>query len=438
MKKIFRTSEWKIDASGKSHVTEKLQALIDETAREQGILLLEKGIYLTAPLFLKSNMELRFEDGAVLRGTTEEERWHEIPTRVAGIEMEWYPGILNCDGQEHVTISGNGIVDGQGEYWWEKYWGKDRCGGLRAEYEKKGIRWASDYDCMRARNVLVSNSSDITIQNLTSVSSGFWNFHILYSHQVHIDGVKVTACTKVSPSTDGIDIDSCEDVLVENCEISCNDDNICIKSGRDADGLRVKRPCKNITIQNCKMYEGFGVTIGSELSGGVSGITLKNLTYRGTDCGFRIKSSELRKGYVKDISIDGFDMENVKYLFHIYLDWNRAYSICKIPDNYKGTVPERWKTLLDTSFSYLPNTSVENITVKNVRARMTEDYTGISRAFHMEGYEDMPLRHLSFCDMDILCRETGIIEYAEDICFENVKISVLGKRDAANDVYDNE
>ena len=96
------------------------------------------------------------------------------------------------------------------------------------------------------------------------------------------------------PSTDGIDIDSCDGVVVERCKIACNDDSICVKSGRDADGLRVNRICQNILIQECEILTGSGVTIGSETSGGARNITIRNLKYHGTDCGFRLKSARTR------------------------------------------------------------------------------------------------------------------------------------------------
>lgn len=251
MRKVWKTSEYHIDNTGERLVTEALQALIDETSQAGGILVLEKGTYLTAPLFLKNGMEFHFEEGAVLKGTTDETKIPVIPTRAAGIGMDWYPGVLNCNGQKDVIISGNGTIDGQGEYWWRKYWGDDGKSGMRGEYDKKGLRWACDYDCMRVRNVVIMESSRITLKDITSMRSGLWNIHICYSDNIHVDGIKIASCGGESPSTDGIDIDSCHDVLVENCVTDCNDDSICIKSGRDADGIRVNRPCHDITVQNC-------------------------------------------------------------------------------------------------------------------------------------------------------------------------------------------
>lgn len=437
MKPILKTSDFGIDSSGKELVTEGLQALIDEAAKAGGMVLVEKGAYLTAPLFLKSHMELRLEEGAVLLGTTDESKIPVIPTRAAGIELDWYPGVLNCNGQQDVTISGPGIVDGQGEYWWKKYWGDDQKGGYRKEYDAKGLRWAADYDCMRVRNVMVCESENVTLKEFTSARSGFWNIHVVYSRHVHIDGVHIDACGADSPSTDGIDIDSCAHVLVENCVTSCNDDSICIKSGRDADGYRVNRPCHDITVQNCEIRSGFGVTLGSEVSGGLYNITLRNLTYYGTDCGFRIKSSRVRKGYIKNVLVDGLIMVNVKYPFHFALDWNPGYSVCTLPEGYTGEIKPHWKKLLEQIPEGVPNTQVSDIRIQNVCARREEGYQGISRAFNLEGFADMPIKRVTFENVDLACEEFGIVSYVEDLRFVNTTVTACGKRNEENDNYDN-
>lgn len=434
---VIRTSDKGIDHSGKVLVTEALQSLIDDAAKVHGVAVIEKGTYLTAPLFLKSHVELHFEDGAVLMGTTDESRIPVIWTRVAGIEMNWYPGIINCNGEEDVSITGNGVIDGQGEYWWQKYWGNDGTGGLRREYDAKGLRWAADYDCMRVRNVVIYESENVSIKDITSVRSGFWNIHIVYSRHVHVDGVKVSGCGAHSPSTDGIDIDSCEHVLVENCVTSCNDDSICIKAGRDADGTRVQRPCHDIVVQNCEICAGFGVTLGSEVSGGIYDITIRNLKYYGTDCGFRIKSSLARKGYIRKIFIEDVEMVNVQFPFRFDVSWNPGYSICALPKDYAGDVPKHWEKLLEKIPDGVPNTQISDLVIRNVKAFCEKGYSRTARAFHMQGFPDMPIRNITLENVDVSCSEFGVINYVEDLVMKNVKVSVFGEYTDQNDTYDN-
>lgn len=434
---IFYSSAYGIDNSGTRLVTQQLQELIDETAKVSGKLILETGKYLTASLFLKSNMEFHFEEGAVLLATTDESQYPILPTRVAGVEMDWYPGVLNCNGQSHVTVSGNGSINGQGEYWWNKYWGEDQKGGMRKEYDAKGLRWACDYDCMRVRNVVVMDSREVLLRDFTSNQSGFWNVHICYSSHVHVDGIQIMASGKESPSTDGIDIDSCDHVLVENCVTFCHDDSICIKSGRDADGLRVNRPCHDIEVRNCRILAGFGVTIGSEVSGGVYNITLKNLDYEGTDCGFRIKSSLARRGYIRDVLVDGLKMHNVKYPFHMNLNWNPAYSYCELPKDYQGEVADAWKKLLEQIPDSVPLTEVSDIRIQNVTVWNDDNYKGISRAFHLEGFPTQPINRIHFENMELQCKEFGVLDYVKDISMAQVSVSVSESHNAQNDEYDN-
>jgi polygalacturonase len=114
-----------------------------------------------------------------------------------------------------------------------------------------------DYDCKRVRNMVIMESRDIELSGFDSIRSGFWNIHLCYSENVHVDGLSIY--DNAGPSTDGIDIDSCLNVVVEHCTVACKDDNICIKSGRDADGLRVGRICEDVVIKDCDILTGVGL-----------------------------------------------------------------------------------------------------------------------------------------------------------------------------------
>lgn len=434
---MIYTKDYAIDKSGKTLVTEALQKLIDEASIKKTTLVLSKGIYQTAALFLKSDMVFHFEEGSVLLGTTDETQYTLIETRVAGIDMDWYPGVLNCLHATHVKITGFGTIDGQGAYYWHKYWGKDTKGGMRKTYDEMGLRWACDYDCMRVRNLVVADSTHILLKDFTSKDSGFWNVHVLYSNHIHVDGIKITSEAQESPSTDGIDIDSCQHVLVENCLTSCNDDSICIKSGRDYDGYHKAIPSYDITVRNCQILSGFGVTIGSEVSGGIYDIHLENLTYLGTDCGFRIKSSTARKGYIRDIYINNLNMHNVKYAFHMYLNWNPQYSLCTLPTSYAGNIPKHWEKLLKPLGDGISNTKVENIFISNIKVTMDSDYQGIARAFHIEGFKEVPFKNIVLHNADMVCREFGMINYVENLVFKNAQVRVMDQHNYLNDMYDN-
>lgn len=281
--KIFDPKQYGAVGDGRTPDTKAIQAAIDDAAGSGGIVVLEEGRYLTGSLFLGSNMEFHMKKGAVLLGTTEEKEYPIMDTRVAGIEMKWPVGILNINDQKKVKVTGEGKIDGQGPFWWDKYWGQDTKGGMRKIYDAKGLRWCADYDCRRPRNPVVMNSESVELSGFESVRSGFWNVHICYSRNVHVVGLYIH--DNSGPSTDGIDIDSSSHVVVERCRVACNDDSICIKSGRDADGLRVNRVCEDVMIQNCEIH---------------------------TDCGFRMKSARPCGGVIEDVLVENLEMVNVK------------------------------------------------------------------------------------------------------------------------------
>ncbi len=432
---ILDTKDFKIDKKGQELVTDILQNALDECFSNGGVLIISKGIYLTGPLFVKSNTTLIIKEDAVILGTIDETKYPLINTRVAGIDMDFYPAIINVIDSNNVTIRGLGTINGQGPYWYNKYWGEDMSSGMRKQYDKNNLRWACDYDCLRPRNVLVQNSSKITLSDFTSKDSGFWNVHILYSNNIHIDGIKINSSLKTSPSTDGIDIDSSNDVLIENVITHCNDDSICIKSGRDSDGIKKNISSHHIAIKNCKLYEGFGLTIGSEVSGGIHDIFIENISFIGTDCGFRIKSSSQRKGYIKDIYIKHLNMINVKYLFNIFVNWNPSYSKCELPSSYKGEIKEHYKKLVEPTNG--KNTSISYIDINDVKSTYTKDYKGINRIFNLVGFDDSPLHKLNFENMDIKAKEYGVIENVTYMTISKSDLKYLYEVDVNNNEYDN-
>lgn len=439
MNEIVNVRDYGAKGDGVTSDTEAIQQAINAASQAGGpgrrsLVLVPEGTYLTSSLFLKSHMEFRLEKGAVLLGTTREEEYPIIRTRVAGIEMDWPGGILNANGQEDIKICGPGMIDGQGPYWWNKYWGEDQKGGMRGIYDKQGLRWCVDYDCRRVRNVIVMECRDVELEGFESVRSGFWNVHICYSENVQVRGLYIH--DNEGPSTDGIDIDSSKGVVVEDCTVACNDDSICIKSGRDADGLRVNRVCQDVLIQNCRILKGCGVTIGSETSGGAKNIRIRNLKYRGTDCGFRIKSAKTRGGVIEQILVENLEMVNVRYPFNLCLNWHPAYSYCQIPDSWTGEIPPHWRILSQPVPEEKGIPQVKDVIIRNVTARMEPDYEGPSRAFEVDAFPERPMSNVVLENVEIQAREFGRLAGIQDWKWENVRISAQAQNDEENDQYD--
>lgn len=419
--------------------TAAIQRAIDAAAAAGGgVVTFAPGRYLTGALFVKSHVELRVDRGVELAGVQDESAYPEIWSRVAGIEMLWPSALINVYRQHDVKISGEGVINGQGDHWWNKYWGPDERGGMLKEYDAKGLRWAVDYDCRRPRVILVYDSSDIALEQLTLKRAPFWTVHICYSRQVTIDGIVIRE--NLGPSSDGIDLDSSSEVMVRNCDVDCNDDAICLKSGRDADGLRVNRPTENVVIRDCIVHAGHGLfTIGSETAGGVRNIEVFNLKARGTWIGFSFKSARTRGGIVENISIHDIDMIDVPRPFRFTLNWLPAYSYPQLPPGWTCELPAHWKVLTapvippERGIPEFRNITFSNITVKmgprsasaaapSSSVTMHTPDPLASLAFDIEAHPEKPMRGLHWENIGIEAASAGMIRHARDWTMKNVVV----------------
>nr|WP_207497012.1 glycoside hydrolase family 28 protein [Aridibaculum aurantiacum] len=400
---------------GKTLATPFIQRAIDECAKNGGgTVAFKTGAYLTGSLFLKSNVHLRIDKGVLLRGSTNFDDYPEIDTRIAGIEMKWPAALINVLDQKNVAVTGEGKVDAQGKFCWDKYW------AMRREYEPKGLRWIVDYDAKRVRTFLVQSSEDVTLKGLTFSNAGFWTVQLLYSKYLTVDGVTIRNNEDGhGPSTDGIDVDSSSWVLVENCDIDCNDDDFCLKAGRDWDGLRVNRPTEYVVIRNCIARKGGGLlTLGSETSGGIRHVLAENLVAKGTGNGFHIKSATTRGGVVEDIHFRNVVMDSVGNAFMYTMNWNPTYSYSSLPAGYNyDSLPAHWKTMLqkvEPAEKGIPK--FKNIFVNNVEVKQSK------KAISASGLEQSSLDNFNFTDVNINTANAGEINHAVDWTFKNVEI----------------
>jgi polygalacturonase len=409
----YSVNDYGAKPDGTTVNTSSIQKAIDAAAKDGGTIVFKPGIYLTGALFLKSGTRLQIDDGVELRGVQDLSGYPVMPTRVAGIEMRWPAALINVYEQSNVVISGKGIVDGDGKVWWDKYW-KMR----KEDYEPKGIRWAADYDCQRPRLIQIYKSSSVKLEGLTLKRSGFWTVHVCYSAKVTVDDVTIRNNEGGhGPSTDGIDLDSSTELLVQNCDIDCNDDAICLKAGRDADGLRVNRPSEKIVIRDCTVRGGAaGVTFGSETSGGIRHIEVYGVhVLPGVPNGILFKSASTRGGAIDDINVHDMDMRGVGSVFSVQFNWNPSYSYAKIPDSIK-TYPDYWKVLTEPVPPEKGLPHLRNVRISGIHAKDAKT------AFSVASYQDSPLTNFQFKNIDVEAKTAGSIKNASGWKFDNVHI----------------
>jgi polygalacturonase len=407
--------------------TKAVQAAIDDCAKNGGgIVNFNPGVYTMGSIFVKNNVHLIIDKQVLINGSQNFKDYPEIQTRIAGIETSWPAALINVIDVNNAMVSGQGVINARGKFCWDMYW------EMRKDYDKKGLRWVVDYDAKRVRTLLVQNASNITIQGLTFKNAGFWTVQILYAKYITVDGVIIKNNEDGhGPSTDGIDIDSSSWVLVDHSDIDCNDDNFCIKAGRDWDGLRVNRPAEYIVIKNCIARRGAGlVTLGSETSGGIKHVLATNLYAKNTDNGLRIKSAFTRGGTIEDIYFENSVLDSVKNAYQFNLNWYPAYSYSELPKGYHyDSVPQHWKALLQKvtpAEKGIPH--AKNIFVKNVKI------TNAQNAFVANGYEQSLLENFVFTNCSVQAASLGNLEFTKGWKYNNTIIDVNLKSIKEKDV----
>ncbi|SCD19749.1 Exo-poly-alpha-D-galacturonosidase [Proteiniphilum saccharofermentans] len=413
--RVFNVSSFGAVADGNTLNTKAIQAAIDACERAGGgIVTFSPGNYLTGSIYLKDEVHLKIPQGVTILGSQRIEDYPDIDTRVAGIEMVWPSALVNVIGKKNVRISGKGEIDGQGKPFWDSYW------EMRKEYEMKGLRWIVDYDCKRPRTLLVSESEDVTVQDVTFKRAGFWTIHLLYSRYCTIDGVTIrNNIGGHGPSTDGIDIDSSSYILVENCDIDCNDDNFCLKAGRDADGLRVNKPTEYVVIRHCISRAGGGLfTCGSETSGDIRYVLAHDLKAKGTSVGLRFKSAMNRGGTTQHIYLKNIEMEEVGIAIEATMNWNPSYSYSVLPEEFEGKeLPDHWNKMLqevnppEKAIPFFNNIHLSGIRVSNA-----------TRAFSVEGSELSKMEDFYLSNIRINAQHAGSVRHTKNWRMENVNV----------------
>ncbi|WP_227470173.1 glycoside hydrolase family 28 protein [Massilia sp. YMA4] len=395
--------------------TRAIQAAIDAAAEQGGTVVFPAGTYLSGSIFVKSGVTLRLDKGVTLLGSQDIRDYPVLPTRIAGIEMAWPAALVNVYRQQGAAIEGEGTIDGDGKVFWDSYW------TLRKAHEPRGLRWASDYDARRPRLIQIFDSSRIKVGGgLLLRRSGFWTLHICYSEDVTVDGVVIRNNSDgLGPSTDGIDIDSSRQVLVQHADIDVNDDALCLKAGRDADGLRVARPTQDVIIRDSIVRAAAaGITFGSETSGGFRNIEAYNITVAGkVPVGILFKSARTRGGFGENLRLHDITMNDVPVVLRITMNWNPSYSYAKIPPEVRE-VPPVWRVLATKVPPERGRARFHDVSLWNIRA------TGATRAFEVDGYREVPLRRFSLKNVSIEAREGGWLYDVDRWRFDDTRLTL--------------
>jgi polygalacturonase len=289
---------------GKTLNTKAIQAAIDQCP-PHGVVLIPAGVFVSGALFLKSDMTLEIAEGGVLKGSIDPADYAPfILNRFEGWEMKTYASLLNAGTLDHagpahvrnLSIRGQGTISGGGRTLSDAI--------RRALPGTPGLR-------ARGRLILLMNAENVEVAGLTLEETPCWTLHYVYSENVSLHGLTIRSDVL---NGDGIDPDSSRNSYIFNCTFDTGDDCIAIKSGKNPEGNRIDRPTENVRIFDCAFIRGHGISIGSEMSGGVRGVLVEDCIAGNLLHGFQIKATKDRGNVVEDVTVRDCDLQKISIL----------------------------------------------------------------------------------------------------------------------------
>ncbi len=403
-----------------------------------GVVLVPAGLWLTGPVVMQSNVNLYVSRAAILQFSNDFNQYPLVEGNFEGHVQARNQSPISGDNLVNIANTGKGMIDGSGDVW--RMVGKDRLtenewkkkvasGGLvsadgklwypsaktkKAHEEKlngeitagktlKDFEAIKDY--LRPNLLVLTTCKKILLEGVTFQNSPAWNLHPLLCENLTVRNVFVKN-PEYAQNGDGIDVESCRNVLIEGCTFDVGDDGICIKSGRDEEGRKRGRPTENMVIRNSTVYHAHGgFVIGSEMSGGAKNIFVYNCSFMGTDKGLRFKTARGRGGIVENIYCKDIYMKDI-VSEAIYFD---MYYFTKPPKpGEKVEVPA-----VTEATPQFQNFYIDNIVCN-----------GAEKGIFIRGLPEMSIKNINLNNL-VLKTKTGIeIFEAENINLRNVKVEV--------------
>lgn len=354
-KDSVRITKFGATADGLTLNTKSINSAIDVTSKKGGgVVVIPQGLWLTGPIVLKSGVNLHLQKGALLQFTDDFAQYPLVKGNWEGLPQMRNQSPLSADGATNIAITGLGIIDGAGDAWrmvkkdklTESNWKKLLASGGELSDDKKTwypsassklgstmknpgeittektpAFYESVKDFLRPNLLVFTSCKKVLLEGVTFQNSPAWCLHPLMCEDLTVRNISVKN-PWYAQNGDGIDVESCKNVLIEGSTFDVGDDGICIKSGRDAAGRKRGMPTENVIARNNTVYHAHGgFVVGSEMSGGARNIYVDNNTFIGTDIGIRFKTTRGRGGIVENIWINNTYMKDIvgeAILFDMY------------------------------------------------------------------------------------------------------------------------
>jgi len=409
-----------------------------------GVVLVPKGLWLTGPVVLLSNVNLHLATGATLLFTKDKSQFPLIEANWEGLPQMRNQSPISATGARNIAITGKGIIDGNGDEWravkkdkfTESQWKKKvESGGVLSEDKKtwypsagflKGSKmpanpgmidpekdrafYDSIKDFLRPNLLLLTQCKNILLEGVTFQNSPAWCLHPLMCEQLTVRNIFVKN-PWYAQNGDGIDVESCKNVLIENSVFDVGDDALCMKSGRDAEGRKRGMPTENVIIRGCTVYAAHGgFVIGSEMSGGARNIYVSNCTFIGTDIGLRFKTTRGRGGVVENIFIKDIYMKDIPaeaILFDMYYMAKDPVAMA----GEKRELPKVEAKPVDETTPVFRNFHISNVYC-----------SGAEKGIFVRGVPEMHVQNIVLENMVLQARKGIDVQEASNITFRNITL----------------
>lgn len=421
-----------------------------QTANQQGggVVLIPTGFWISGPITILSNVNLHLAQGAVLQFSDNPKDYPLVRTNWEGVDAIRAQSPISALGARNIAITGQGIIDGAGEAWRPVKKGKmtagewdnlvrsrgvldskketwypsagalkastmDRPGVVAAGFTEANTEEIKEF--VRPNMISFRECEQVLLEGVTFQNSPAWNIHPLLCKHVTVENISVKN-PWYAQNGDGIDIESCEYVTVRNSRFDVGDDGICLKSGKDAEGRKRGRPSAHIMIENCVVFHGHGgVVVGSEMSGGVHDLYVRNCQFLGTDVGLRFKTARGRGGVVENVFIRDISMKNIAgeaILFDMY--YQGKDPVATFGDG--GEAPKIELLPVNEGTPQFRHIFVENVVAK-----------GAETGLLIRGLPEMPIHHIQLSNLDIESVQGYRVIEAKDINLTQAKFKETKK-----------
>ncbi|KQC01323.1 glycoside hydrolase family 28 protein [Pedobacter sp. Hv1] len=418
-------------------------AIIACNKKGGGVVLVPKGLWLTGPIELKSNVNLHLQKNAILQFTKDFDQYPLVASNWEGLPQMRNQSPIWATNQQNIAVTGFGIVDGAGDAWrmvkkdklTESQWKRlVASGGLISEDKKtwyptektfKGSKmknpgeitpdktpefYNSIKDFLRPNLLVFTGCKRILLEGVTFQNSPAWNIHPLMCEDLTVRNIYAKN-PWYAQNGDGIDIESCKNVLIEGSTFDVGDDGICIKSGRDAAGRKRGMPTENVIIRNSTVYHAHGgFVIGSEMSGGAKNIFVYDCSFIGTDIGLRFKTTRGRGGVVEKIFVKNINMKDIigeAILFDMYYA-----AVDPVPlTGEKRDAPKIQLLPVTEETPVFKDFHISNVVCD-----------GASKAVFIRGLPELSISNITLADLSIKAQEGIDIQEAKNVSLTNINL----------------